>query len=48
MGVPVCFVMAMRRDGEHALGGHAWIERDGVPYGGENVDGYVVTFSFPS
>lgn len=45
-GIPVRFVMGVRRDGGELVG-HAWLEYRGTPLG-EAVDpDYVVTYSFP-
>jgi hypothetical protein len=47
LGVPARFVMGVRRDATAAVEGHAWVESDGVPDGGERVSDYVVTFAYP-
>lgn len=47
-GVETRVVFGMRKEGEGALAGHAWLERGGRPVLENEVPAYAVTFVFPA
>jgi hypothetical protein len=46
-GIETRIVFGVRRDGEDALSGHAWLEREGRPLLEARAPDYRVTYSFP-
>jgi hypothetical protein len=46
-GIETRIVFGVRRDGEDALSGHAWLERGGEPLLEADAPDYRVTYSFP-
>ena len=46
-GIETRIVFGVRRDGEDALSGHAWLERGGEPLLETDAPAYRVTYSFP-
>jgi hypothetical protein len=46
-GIETRIVFGVRRDGEDALSGHAWLERGGEPLLESAAPDYRVTYSFP-
>jgi hypothetical protein len=46
-GIETRIVFGVRRDGEDALSGHAWLERGGEPLLETDAPNYRVTYSFP-
>jgi hypothetical protein len=46
-GIETRIVFGVRRDGEDALSGHAWLERSGEPLLESAAPDYRVTYSFP-
>lgn len=46
-GIETRIVFGVRRDGEDALSGHAWLEARGEPILETSIPDYKVTFSFP-
>ena len=47
-GIETRIVFGVRREGEDALSGHAWLEAGGEPLLETTVPDYLVTFRFPS
>jgi len=46
-GIETRVVFGVRRDGDDALSGHAWLEREGRPLLESTAPDYKVTYSFP-
>ena len=46
-GIETRIVFGVRREGEDALSGHAWLEREGRPLLEADAPDYRVTYSFP-
>ena len=46
-GIETRIVFGVRREGEDALSGHAWLEREGRPLLESEAPDYRVTYSFP-
>jgi hypothetical protein len=46
-GIETRIVFGVRRDGDAALSGHAWLEREGRPLLEARAPDYRVTYSFP-
>jgi len=46
-GIETRIIFGVRREGEDALSGHAWLEAGGEPLLETSVPDYKVTFSFP-
>src|SRR5215212_5105462 len=46
-GISTRVVFGVRRDGDDALSGHAWLEREGRPLLEAKAPDYRVTYSFP-
>lgn len=46
-GIETRIVFGVRRDGDNALSGHAWLEREGRPLLEAEAPDYRVTYSFP-
>lgn len=46
-GVETRIIFGVRRRGDDALSGHAWLERCGKPFLEANAPDYIVTYSFP-
>jgi hypothetical protein len=46
-GIETRIVFGVRREGEDALSGHAWLEREGRPVLETTAPDYKVTYSFP-
>jgi hypothetical protein len=46
-GIETRIVFGVRRDGDDALSGHAWLEREGRPLLESKAPDYRVTYSFP-
>jgi hypothetical protein len=46
-GIETRIVFGVRREGDDALSGHAWLEREGRPLLETNAPDYRVTYSFP-
>lgn len=46
-GIETRIVFGVRREGDNALSGHAWLEREGRPLLEAEAPDYSVTYSFP-
>jgi len=46
-GIETRIVFGVRREGDNALSGHAWLEREGRPLLEAEAPAYRVTYSFP-